>query len=132
MTTAHPDDSALPIESAEPIEPAAERPAIPVAPPTAPGPVVAPALGPQETELGMRMLIPIGRSPFAIVAGYLGLLSITLIPAPFALLFGIAAVVHIRRGTHVHGMGRAVFAIVMGVLGSILLAIGLLEWGFGG
>lgn len=64
----------------------------------------------------MRMLLPIGRSGYAIVAGYLGLLSVLLIFAPFALIFGILAVRDIRTHKEKHGMGRVIFGIVMGAV----------------
>jgi hypothetical protein len=73
----------------------------------------------------IRMLLPVGRSGYAIAAGYLGLFSLLLVPAPLALLFGILAVRHIKRDPKKHGMGRAVFGIVMGSLGSVVLAFTL-------
>lgn len=69
-----------------------------------------------------RWLLPVGRSAWAIAAGYLGLLSFVVVFAPFALLTGILAVVDIRKNPQKHGMGRAIFGIVMGTLGSIILA----------
>lgn len=85
-------------------------------------PPIPPA--PQEKRLGddpgMRMLMPVGISGWAIAAGYLGLVSLILIPAPFALATGIYAVIDIRRSKSgnrpKYGMGRAIFGIVMGVL----------------
>ena len=74
---------------------------------------------------GMRMLLPVGRSWLAILAGYVGLFAILVIPAPFALLLGILAIRHIRRNPGKHGMGRAVFAVVMGGLFTLLPLIGL-------
>src|SRR5262249_27606612 len=68
---------------------------------------------------GMRMLLPVGRSPWAIVSGYLGLLSILFVPAPLALITGIIAIVHMRMNPKMHGMGRAIFGIIMGTLGTI-------------
>ena len=79
----------------------------------------------QKTDIGddagMRMLLPVGRSPLAIVAGYLGLFSLILIPAPFAFVVGILAVIDIKKNPKKHGMGRAVFGIVMGAIFSIPL-----------
>jgi hypothetical protein len=73
---------------------------------------------------GMRLLLPVGRSPWAIIAGYLGLISILFFPAPFALGFGVLAIIDIKKHPEKHGMGRAIFGIVMGSLGSIgLIAI---------
>jgi hypothetical protein len=72
-------------------------------------------------DLGMRMLLPVGRSVWAILAGYAGLFSVLCLPAPFALLFGVLAVRDIKRHPDRHGMGRAIFGIVMGSLGSVVL-----------
>ncbi len=69
-----------------------------------------------EPDAVMRMLLPVGRSGFAIAAGYLGLLSVFVIPAPFAILFGILAIRDIKKNPHKHGMGRVVFGIAMGVI----------------
>ena len=74
-------------------------------------------------DAGMRVLLPVGRSGLAIIAGYLGLFSLIIIPAPLALLFGILAVIDIRKHPDKHGMGRAVFAIIMGIIFSIPLLI---------
>lgn len=74
-------------------------------------------------DAAMRMLLPVGRSGLAIAAGYVGLFAIALIPAPVALLLGILAVRDIKRNPKKHGMGRAVFAIIMGAAGTIVLAI---------
>lgn len=76
---------------------------------------------------GMRMLLPVGRSPLAVASGYLGLLSPLLIFAPFALLTGVLAVLDIKRHPDRHGMGRAIFGIVMGAGFSILLGLVLIE-----
>ncbi|MEZ5314577.1 MAG: DUF4339 domain-containing protein [Thermoanaerobaculia bacterium] len=71
----------------------------------------------------LRALLPVGRSGWAIAAGYLGLFSILLVPAPFALLSGVLAIRNIRRNPTLHGMGRAIFGIVAGALGSLLLLL---------
>ncbi len=69
----------------------------------------------------MRMLLPVGLSGWAIAAGYLGLVSVLAVPGPFALLTGILAIREIHRNPKKHGMGRAVFGIVMGTLGTAFL-----------
>jgi GYF domain 2/Domain of unknown function (DUF4190) len=69
----------------------------------------------------MRMVLPVGRSAWAIAAGYLGLLSFLVVFAPLALAAGIFALVDIKQNPHKHGLGRAIFGIVMGALGSIFL-----------
>ena len=76
---------------------------------------------------GMRLLLPVGQSGWAVAAGYLGLFSLLLLPAPLALILGIVALSDIQKsktsGQRKHGTGRAVFGLVMGVLGT-----GLLIW----
>ncbi len=75
----------------------------------------------------MRMLLPVGRSLWAIAAGYLGLFSILFVFAPFALITGILAVLDIKKNPEKHGLGRAIFGIVMGALFSIILIFALLN-----
>jgi hypothetical protein len=79
------------------------------------------------TDLGdsaaVRMLLPVGRSGLAIAAGYAGLFALLIAPAPLALLLGILAVRDLRKNPKKHGMGRAVFGIVTGALGTAVLAL---------
>lgn len=74
-------------------------------------------------EPGMRILLPVGRSLWAIAAGYAGLFAILIFPAPIALILGVIAIVDIKKHPKKHGMGRAVFAVIMGVLFSIPLIL---------
>lgn len=77
----------------------------------------------------MRILLPVGRSGYAIAAGYLGLVSVLFFPAPFALLFGILAYRDIKQNPKKGGMGRAIFGIVMGALfsaGILLIIAGII------
>jgi hypothetical protein len=69
------------------------------------------------------MLLPVGRSGWAIAAGYLGLVSVLLLPAPLAVACGVMAMVHMKKNPELHGMGRAIFGLVMGSLGTIVLLI---------
>lgn len=55
-------------------------------------------------DAAMRMPLPVGRSWVAIVAGYVGLFAVAIVPAPLALLLGILAVVHIKKNPDKHGM----------------------------
>jgi len=71
----------------------------------------------------MRMLLPVGRSGLAIAAGYAGLLAVFGVFGPVALLLGILAIIDIKRHPRKHGMGRAVFGVVMGVIGTALLVL---------
>ncbi|MCY2931221.1 MAG: DUF4190 domain-containing protein [Planctomycetota bacterium] len=83
-------------------------------------------------DAGMRMLLPVGRSGLAIAAGYLGLISILVVPAPLAVWLGIWAIRDIQRSQGTdnpkHGMGRAIFGIVMGAIVLGLLAVVLCSW----
>lgn len=78
----------------------------------------------------MRMLLPVGRSGWAIAAGYLGLFSVLLLPAPIALLVSLLAIRDISRSATgpnpKHGMGRAIFGLIMGALGTALLILAFL------
>jgi hypothetical protein len=74
-------------------------------------------------DAGMRMLLPVGRSGWAIAAGYLGLFSFIFFPAPIALIVSIVAIKDIKSHPDRHGMGRAIFGLVMGILGSIVLVM---------
>jgi hypothetical protein len=73
-------------------------------------------------DAAMRAVLPIGRSGWAIAAGYLALISVLIVPAPFALACGIMAIRDIRRDPSKHGMGRAIFGVVMGSLGILAAA----------
>ena len=74
----------------------------------------------------MRLLLPVGLSGWAIASGYLGLFSVLCLPSPLALLTGILAIREMRRNPKKHGMGRAIFGIVMGSIGTVLLVIWLI------
>ena len=74
-------------------------------------------------DAGMRLLAPVGVSGWAIASGYLGLISVLILPAPFAILTGVIAIRDIRRNPKNHGMARAVFGIIMGALFSIPILI---------
>lgn len=96
-------------------------------PPPIPPPLLAAQPERLGDDVGMRLLLPVGRSGWAIAAGYLGLFSMVLIPAPIALIISIIALRDIRRskGTSKvkHGMGRAIFGLIMGILGTVLLGL---------
>ena len=76
------------------------------------------------------MLMPVGRSGWAIAAGYAGLFCFVGIGAPFAIVFGLLAVRDIRRsrgtGEPKYGMGRALFGLICGFLVVGLIVFGLL------
>ncbi len=94
---------------------------------TIPGAGVPFGQRPVPPDLGdsaaIRMLLPVGRSLWAIAAGYFGLFAVLLFPAPIALVLGIVAIVDIRRHPGKHGMGRAIFGLVMGLICTVLLTL---------
>jgi hypothetical protein len=74
-------------------------------------------------DAGIRLLLPVGRSGWAIAAGYAGLISVLFLPAPLALLFGILALRDMKRHPEKHGMGRAIFGLIMGGIFSVFLVL---------
>ena len=79
----------------------------------------------------VRMLIPVGRSGLAIAAGYAGLFALIPCLAPIALVLGILAIRDLKRHPDKHGMGRAIFGVVMGILCTIGTIIGFIGMGRG-
>lgn len=71
-----------------------------------------------------RMLMPVGRPPSAIAAGYLGLLSflplVGILLGLMAVIFGVRALGQINRDEGLSGRGRAWFGIIVG--GLVILA----------
>lgn len=101
-------------------------------------PSAAPALQPPPLpvkptigdDFGTRLLLPVGRSGWAIAAGYLGLFSLIIVPAPIALVVSLVAIRDIRQHRQdahpKHGLGRAIFGLIMGVLGTGVIAFMLI------
>lgn len=71
-------------------------------------------------DAAMRLLLPVGRSGWAIAAGYLGLFSMVILPAPIAIIVSLIAIRDIRKSKlDAHpkrGLGRAIFGLLMGVI----------------
>jgi len=84
--------------------------------------VVGPRTIQQQTndDKALGYIVPVGTSALSIVAGYLGLFSVLLVPAPFAILLGILALKDLKKNPRPHGKGRAIFAIIMGTVCTIL------------
>lgn len=85
-----------------------------------PATVAAP---PAEPDPALRYVLPVGRSGWALAAGYLGLFSPLVIFAPFALIAGLLALRDLRRNPARLGRGRAWFGIVMGGIFTVLLLV---------
>jgi hypothetical protein len=79
---------------------------------------------PQETgsrnSAGLRLVLPVGRSGYAIIAGYLGLLTLIPFVGIGALFFGILGVKDIKKNEDTFGMGRSIFGIIMGGLSTLI------------
>jgi hypothetical protein len=73
----------------------------------------------------MRFLLPVGRSGWAIAAGYAGLFAVLFFPAPIALVLGIVAIRDIQKHPEKHGMGRAIFAVITGSIFTLFLLLAL-------
>jgi hypothetical protein len=78
-------------------------------------------VGVAADEQFLQYVVPVGTSGFAIAAGYLGLFSILIFPAPFALGFGALAARDLRRHPAKRGWVRTGLGLVLGGLGSVLL-----------
>jgi hypothetical protein len=104
--------------------------------PSQAGPVFIPPPFQQPKKMGddagMRMLLPVGRSGWAIAAGYLGLFALLIVPAPAALIVSLIAISDIRKSTEPgrdpkHGMGRAIFGLIAGIVGTLILLLLILS-----
>ena len=84
-------------------------------------PSAQPATYDISQDAGVRMLLPVGRSVWAILAGYFGLFSLICFPAPIAVILGAIAIWDIRKHPEKHGMGRAIFGLGMGLVGTLFM-----------
>jgi uncharacterized RDD family membrane protein YckC len=84
-------------------------------------------LGPGNVEALPSALAPRSRSKWAVAAGYLGLCSVILFPAPFALIAGILGVRDLKQHPDRSGMAGAIFGIVMGLLGTAVIVLAVVS-----
>jgi hypothetical protein len=90
------------------------------------GQLVARGLGPQppaSADPVERMLIPVGRPASAIIAGYLGLLSVCPGIGIAAIITSLLALRTLHKHPELSGRGRAIFGLVMGSLMTFLYAV---------
>ena len=66
------------------------------------------------------LLLPVNTSVIAILAGYMGLFSVLCLPAPISLILGIVALRQLKKKPRLRGKGRAIFAIVMGTIFTLI------------
>jgi hypothetical protein len=111
-------------------DPAYDSPAVPDAAYGSPG-VSRAAYGPPRESRGpgtvLHWIVPVGRSWQSMVAGYLAVFSIIIwVLGPAALGMGVWALARSRR-ENVRGTGRAVFAVVAGLLSTLAMVILLMR-----
>lgn len=105
----------LPAASAGPPPLPSSRPAAPYPPPRLD----------DGDDQALRWVLPVGRSGWAIAAGYLGIFSLLVIFAPFAVLAGVLGLREIKKNPRLGGRGRAIFGIVMGGIVTLLMGLAL-------
>jgi hypothetical protein len=97
-----------------------------------PQPQAPVAMAPDNSTAVLGLIVPIGVSGWAIVASYLGCLSIFLLPAPLAIIAGFGALSHLKKNPSLSGQARAIFAIVMGALMTGLFVVMMVAGAVGG
>jgi hypothetical protein len=98
-----------------------------MSPPPMPNrPAYAPQQGSSAPNGCLALVVPVGRSGWSIAAGYFGLLSIMVLPAPLAIWFGVMAIRDIKKNPEKLGIVRAWFGILAGSFAILFLVIGLL------
>ncbi len=102
-----------------PPPPLAPSPPLPQTPPTQIPANLPPS--PTSSDVALGILIPVRVAPLALVAGYVGLFSLLVFPAPIALVLGIMALRRLKADPMSRGAGRAWFAIVAGAIGTFVL-----------
>jgi hypothetical protein len=85
----------------------------------------APA-GPLVSDSDLKWVLPVGRSGWAISAGYAGLFALIIFPAPIALILSLIAIWDLKKHPEKKGWGRTIFGLVTGVLGTVVLMLMLL------
>jgi ABC-type dipeptide/oligopeptide/nickel transport system permease component len=106
-----------------------------------------------KADLAFRLWFPVGRSWWAVAAGYMGLFALYCVPvigdmhqklpgsvaafvvlclaAPLAIVLGAVAIADLRRKPELHGWGRAVFGLVMGSIFTSLLIGAIVSYAVG-
>ncbi len=83
---------------------------------------------PAESSRNLQMLLPVGRTPWAIAAGYLGLFCfcVPLLAGPLAIFCGVMGLRAIKKDPKLLGAGRCWFGIVTGTIGLMVFVCGVL------
>ena len=90
-------------------------------PPVAPFPV--PPRSPVSVDPALAVVLPVGVDPVALLAGYVGLFSVLLVPAPFALALGVWSLVRLRGRPGSRGHVRAILGVVLGGIFTVLAVV---------
>jgi hypothetical protein len=78
---------------------------------------------PISYDRSQRFLLPVGRSGWAIAAGYLGLLSFIPFVGIAAIVVSVIAWRYLRRHPESLGMGRILTGLILGLAGCIFFAV---------
>jgi len=94
------------------------------------GEYLDPALRRPQHDAMDRLLLPVGRTPSAVAAGYLGLFAffplVGLVAGVLAVLLGRKALRVIEKDPSLSGKGRAWFGIIAGGLMAVVWTVGLI------
>lgn len=74
----------------------------------------------EAIENDLKYLIPMGTTPIPMIAGYLGLFSLLILPAPFALILGVVGLNQLKKKNITNGRGRCWTGIVLGSIFTVL------------
>ena len=75
----------------------------------------------------MRAVLPVGKTPMAISAGWAGLISLLCcFLGPVAIVLSIVALVELNRDPEKRGKGRAIFGLVAGSIATIIAILFLI------
>ncbi len=78
-------------------------------------------IAPDQSREVMAVFLPVDVAPLALVAGYLGLFSLILAPAPISVLVSWLALRDLERNPGRSGKARAYFGLGMGLFFSAIL-----------
>lgn len=95
----------------------------PMNPYASPTPHYPPPGGYGTNDEALKYVVPIGVSPWAVAAGYLGLVSPICLGAtgPFAIIFAVLAFMQIKKNPKLGGKVRAIVGIIFGAFGTLML-----------
>lgn len=74
-----------------------------------------------QIEEELHLVIPMGTPISAVIAGYLGLFSVLVLPAPFAFGMGIVGLRQIKKSGKRYGKVRCWVGIILGGLVTLLI-----------